>query len=123
MHRISFSMLVDRRKAIIAYYNSIGLAYTELEARSYGGGFLEILPRELEGVVIPNLEEIDISDELINELISEVDKITRRSTDIVEVLKLVDKRILINILGMFPELVKTFNEIWLTLRNRRLGRA
>ncbi|MEK4848175.1 class I SAM-dependent methyltransferase [Bacillus sp. FSL W8-0183] len=123
MHRISFSMLVDRRKAIIAYYNSIGLAYTELEARSYGGGVLEILPRELEGVVIPNLEEIDISDELINELISEIDKITRKSTDIVEVLNLVDKRILINILGMSPELVKTFNEIWLTLRNRRLGRA
>lgn len=123
MHRISFSMLVDRRKAILAYYNSVGLAFTELEARSYGGGVLEILPRELERVSIPNLQDIDIDDGLIDELISEIDRITRSSTDIVEVLNLVDEQILINILGISPELVQTFNEIWITLRNRRLRRA
>lgn len=123
MHRVSFSMLVDRRKAILAYYNSVGLAFTELEARSYGGGVLEILPRELERVIIPNLEDIAIDDGLIDELIKEIDSITRRSTDIVEVLNLVDEQILVNILGIAPKLVRTFNEIWVTLRNRRLGRG
>ena len=122
MHRIRFSMLTDRRKAILSYYNSIGLAFTELEARSYGGGVLEILPGELEKVTIPNLEDVYIEEEVINELLNEVDFLVRNNRDIVQVLALVDQKILIEIMNIPADAVKTFNTIWLTLRSRRLGR-
>ena len=122
MHRIRFPMFTDRRKAILSYYNSIGLAFTELEARSYGGGVLEILPGELEKVTVPNLESISIDDELIDELLNKVDVLVRNNKDIIQVLELIDQKILIEIMNIPEETVKTFNDIWLTLRSRRLGR-
>lgn len=123
MHRVRFSMLTDRRKAILAYYNSIGLAFTELEARSYGGGVLEILPGELEKVTIPNLDNVHIEEDVIEELLNEVDMLVRTNRDIIQVLDLIDQRILIDIMGIPRETVDVFNTIWLTLRSRRLGRG
>jgi adenine-specific DNA-methyltransferase len=122
MHRIRFSMLTDRRRAILAYYNSIALAFTELEARSYGGGVLEILPGELERVTIPNLEDVELENDFVDELFNEVDLLVRNSNDIVEVLDLVDQKILIEVLNIPSETVNIFRSIWLTLRDRRLGR-
>ncbi|WP_188455456.1 class I SAM-dependent methyltransferase [Virgibacillus oceani] len=123
MHRIRFSLLADRKKATLAFYNSIGLAFTELEARSYGGGVLEILPGELEKVTIPNLEDIDIKEELVEELLAEIDKLTRTNKDIIEVLNLIDEEILVKKMGISRDLVDTFNDIWKTLRSRRLSRG
>lgn len=42
MHRIRFFEGIDRRKALLSYYNSITFAFTEMEGRSYGGGVLEV---------------------------------------------------------------------------------
>ncbi|MCY8147023.1 class I SAM-dependent methyltransferase [Bacillus inaquosorum] len=122
MHRIRFTKFTDRRKAILAYYNSIGLAFTELEARSYGGGVLEILPGELEKVTVPYLHNIEIKDSILNSLLEEIDLLFRRNNDISQVLKLVDQKVLIEIMKVPKDIVKTFNEIWITLRNRRLER-
>lgn len=115
--------ITDKRKAILSYYNSISLAFTELEARSYGGGVLEILPGELERVTIPNLEDIHIDDEILNNLLEELDDLVRNDNDITPVLNLLDQRILEEILNIPRETINTFHSIWLTLRNRRLNRG
>ncbi|MCD8898579.1 Eco57I restriction-modification methylase domain-containing protein [Mammaliicoccus sciuri] len=122
MHRIRFSIFTDKRKALLSYYNSISLAFTELEARSYGGGVLEILPGELEKVTIPNLENVAFTEEELNNLITKIDYIIRHNGDINEVLDLVDNAVLINKLNISQETVTEFKRIWNLLKNRRLNR-
>ena len=122
MHRIRFSILTDKKRAVLSYYNSIGLAFTELEARSYGGGVLEILPGELERVTIPNLDNIELEAVFVEELFNQIDLLVRTHDDIVEVLDLVDQAILIEVLNIPRETVNVFRDIWVTLRERRLGR-
>lgn len=122
MHRIRFSIFTDKRKALLSYYNSISLAFTELEARSYGGGVLEILPGELEKVTIPNLENVAFTEEELNNLITKIDYIIRHNGDINEVLDLVDNAVLINKLNISQESVTEFKRIWNLLKNRRLNR-
>ncbi|MFI3547383.1 N-6 DNA methylase, partial [Mammaliicoccus sciuri] len=112
MHRIRFSIFTDKRKALLSYYNSISLAFTELEARSYGGGVLEILPGELEKVTIPNLENVAFTEEELNNLITKIDYIIRHNGDINEVLDLVDNAVLINKLNISQESVTEFKRIW-----------
>ena len=123
MHRIRFSIFTDKRKAILSYYNSIALAFTELEARSYGGGVLEILPGELEKVTIPNLEHIKFNDKELDDLIDKIDYIIRHNGDINEVLDIVDNIVLINKLNISPEIIYEFKKIWNLLKNRRLNRS
>ena len=47
MHRMKFNDGVDPENVLLAYYNSISFAFTEICGRSYGGGVLEILPGEM----------------------------------------------------------------------------
>lgn len=58
MHRMKFRGGIDPELAIIAYYNSIAFAFTEFCGRSYGGGVLEILPKEV-GNIDEALDYID----------------------------------------------------------------
>nr|BAI83353.1 conserved hypothetical protein [Macrococcus caseolyticus] len=122
MHRIRFPFYIDRRKAILAYYNSIALAFTELEARSYGGGVLEILPGELEKVTIPNLDNIDFEENEIDHLLNKIDDIFREDSDIEKVLKLVDQIVLKDKLNISSKVINEFNNIWHVLKDRRLNR-
>ena len=55
MHRIKFNDGVEPERILLSYYNSISFAFTELCGRSYGGGVLEILPREVGNILVPNL--------------------------------------------------------------------
>lgn len=126
MHRVKFLPLIVQNPArvMVAYYNSITLAFTEIEGRSYGGGVLEILPGELEKIVLPDLtSESLISNEKINSLEIIIDDYVRNNDDIIELLDVVDKEILINILGIPEEVVMKFRNMWLILRNRRLLRG
>ncbi len=123
MHRIRFSIFTDKRKALLSYYNSIALAFTELEARSYGGGVLEILPGELEKVTIPSLEYINFTEEELNNIITKIDYIIRNNSDINEVLDLVDNLVLVNKLHISIETVTEFKKIWNLLKDRRLNRS
>ena len=58
MHRMKFRGGIDPELAIIAYYNSIAFAFTEFCGRSYGGGVLESLPKEV-GNIDEALDYID----------------------------------------------------------------
>lgn len=120
MHRIRFNHDIDRDKVLLSYYNSITFAFTEIEGRSYGGGVLEILPGELEKVVLPNLQEIDSS--LASSLIKKIDEVIRDNDDIEVILDEIDQVVLVDYIGIEKEVVLQFRNIWKKLMNRRLNR-
>ncbi|MED0681445.1 hypothetical protein P4S83_19190 [Aneurinibacillus thermoaerophilus] len=120
MHRIRFNQGINKDKALLSYYNSITFAFTEIEGRSYGGGVLEILPGEVEKIVLPNLQNFD--DNLTQILIKKIDKTIRNNEDIEPTLDEVDKIVLVDYLGIKKEVVQVFRDIWKKLMNRRLNR-
>lgn len=121
MHRIKLNEGVNSKHLLLSYYNSISFAFTELCGRSYGGGVLEILPKEVGNVLLPLIDELEeaISDRLIEYL----DNVVRSGDDIEGVLDLVDKEVLIDSLGFDAEVCTSCRKIWKTLQGRRLGRG
>lgn len=120
MHRIKFIDGINHTKALLSYYNSITFAFTEIEGRSYGGGVLEILPGELEKIVLPDLQSID--EETANELISKIDRVVRANEDIEAVLDEVDSKVLVEYLGFDYYDIKVFRSVWKKLMRRRHSR-
>ncbi|HBF5808336.1 TPA: class I SAM-dependent methyltransferase, partial [Clostridioides difficile] len=113
MHRIRFNEDIDHNRVLLSYYNSITLAFTEIEGRSYGGGVLEILPGEFEKVIIPDLQSNElITNDIVNYLIQEIDTRVRNNNDIEDILDLVDETILIEILGIDRNIVDQFRKMW-----------
>lgn len=120
MHRIIFKQGLDKRKILLSYYNSISFAFTEIEGRSYGGGVLEILPSEVEKVMLPNLQYLD--DETTTRMLQKIDFAVRNKKDIEPVLDEIDQKILVEFLGIQKETVTSFRGIWHKLMNRRRQR-
>lgn len=121
MHRMKFADGVNPEDVLLSYYNSISFAFTELCGRSYGGGVLEILPGEMGNIMLPKIPAI--STELKESLIKRVDTIVRENQDIEDALKIVDKELLVDILGIEPLLCNVCRKIWKKLQKRRLGRG
>lgn len=121
MHRIKFKDGIDKELVLLSYYNSISFAFSEICGRSYGGGVLEILPRELGNIMLPRIDSIDIN--IKEDLLNQIDRIVRMDEDIEKALDLVDNEILVNILGIEKEICKRFRNIWKKLQRRRLGRG
>jgi len=121
MHRMKFNADVDADNVLLSYYNSISFAFTEICGRSYGGGVLEILPGEMGNIVLPKVENIDAT--LKKRLLKHIDKIVRENQDIEIVLDVVDHELLVDALGIEPELCVKCRKIWKTLQKRRLGRG
>lgn len=120
MHRMKFNDGVTAENVLLSYYNSVSFAFTEICGRSYGGGVLEILPREMGNILIPIVESID--DDVRTDLIIRVDAVIRNGDDIELALDLVDKKLLIDILGIESEICRQCRSIWRKLQSRRLGR-
>ena len=121
MHRMKFHGDVEPENVLLAYYNSISFAFIEICGRSYGGGVLEILPGEMGEILLPKIENIDI--ELRQELLEKIDLIVRNDEDIERALNIVDEEILVNILGIDPEVCCKCRSIWKRMQQRRLGRG
>ena len=121
MHRMKFNPDVQPENILLSYYNSISFAFTEICGRSYGGGVLEILPSEMGNIMLPQIDKIDPQRREF--LLSQIDAIVRKSEDIELALDIVDKEILINMLGIDPEWCASFRKIWKKLRRRRLARG
>jgi len=121
MHRIAFKDGINKENVLLSYYNSVSMAFTEMNGRSYGGGVLEILPSEVGDILLPRIEDLPIN--LQTKLIKKIDKIIRDTKDIELVLDIVDNEILINYLGISESVCKDFRNIWKKMQSRRLGRA
>lgn len=121
MHRMKFNSDVEPENILLAYYNSVSFAFTEICGRSYGGGVLEILPREMDNILIPKIEKIDPV--LRNNLLTQIDNIVRNDDDIELALDIVDKEVLVGMLGVDSEICYKCRAIWKKMQARRLGRG
>ena len=121
MHRMKFNSDVEPENILLAYYNSISFAFTEICGRSYGGGVLEILPREMDNILIPKIENIDPV--LRNNLLTRIDRIVRNDDNIELALDIVDKEVLVGMLGVDSEICYKCRAIWKKMQARRLGRG
>lgn len=121
MHRMKFNIGVDPENILLAYYNSVSFAFTEICGRSYGGGVLEILPGEMGNILLPKIEHIDTP--LRNNLLEKVDRIIRNNEDIEKALDIVDQEVLVNLLKIEPDICRCFRRIWKKMQKRRLGRG
>ena len=99
-----------------AAINSVTFAFSEVMGRSYGGGVLELEPREAERLPLPRPERLRASD------IDTVDRLIRRG-DLAQALDYNDQRLLLAGSDLDPALVATMRSVWTRLRDRRLGRA
>jgi adenine-specific DNA-methyltransferase len=115
MHRVTVKPNVEIRTLTASYYNSLSLAYTEICGRSHGGGVLELMPNEVEEILLPYHEKNA-------DLLAEIDKMIRARTDINEVLKITNQRILKENFGFSDEEISLIHNIWTKLSKRRLQR-
>jgi len=114
IHRVRIEEGIDRDRLCASSINSLTFAWAEICGRSYGGGVLELEPREAEE--LPSLynfaEGLDID---------HID-LCLRSGDITRALKHTDQVLLRDGLGLSPAEIKRLNQAWQTLRDRRQGR-
>lgn len=116
IHRVRSAALVDPRALAAASINSLTFAFSEVMGRSYGGGVLELEPREAEELPYPSPSRLSRADiALIEELTS--------AGRLYEALDHLDRVLLVETIGMEPGLVACLRDLWVRLRNRRLARG
>lgn len=123
MHRIKFNKGVDPVTVVISYYNSIAFAFTELCGRSYGGGVLEILPKEVGNILVLDPRRLVLDESLKKSIVGKLDQAVREGECIDNALDYVDELVLVDILGFDPAVCATCRRVWKTLQARRLNRS
>lgn len=121
MHRMKFNEGVIPENILLAYYNSISFAFTEICGRSYGGGVLEVLPGEMGNILLPKVETVD--PKLREKLLAHIDSVVRNGEDIEVALDIVDEELLVKTLGIDSEICRKCRVIWKKMQRRRLGRG
>ncbi len=113
IHRVRFNGISPTLLAA-TFFNSLTLAWSEVCGRSYGGGVLELEPREAEELPIPYWDDVQLD-------IEKVDALLRKSYE-VEALDYVDGVVLRGALGFDSIMVKNIRSAWYELRDRRINR-
>lgn len=116
VHRVRILGETDPVRLATVFNNSATFAFSEVLGRSYGGGILELEPREAELLPIPS------PDLVTDELAAEVDALLR-SAEPEKALDLVDRQVLGEGLGWSPERIQACKDAWITLRDRRSRRG
>ncbi|OBA69704.1 lactate dehydrogenase [Mycobacterium sp. 1554424.7] len=116
VHRVRLAPGVDATALAAVFHNSVTFAFAEILGRSYGGGILELEPREAEQLPIPPPAYAG------DGLACDVDLLLKANeTD--KALDLVDRRVLIDGLGLSPDVVTQCRAAWVSLRDRRTRRG
>ena len=121
MHRMKFNEGVTPENILLAYYNSISFAFTEICGRSYGGGVLEVLPGEMGNILLPKVDAVN--PKLRETLLAHIDSIVQNGEDIETALNIVDEELLVKTLGIDSEICRKCRVIWKKMQRRRLGRG
>ncbi len=116
IHRVRMLNGLPPLHLAAASVNSITFAFAEVLGRSYGGGVLELEPREAEALPFPDPYALTQADA------KTVDKLLRDG-DLIAALDYVDEQLLIRTLGFNRQLVTTLRGVWERLRDRRLARG
>lgn len=115
MHRVNIKKNVNLNAFVASYYNSLSFAFAEISGRSHGGGVLELMPSEVENIMLPYHDSNE-------ELVEIVDEMIRSNKSIDEILEVTNKTILIDRYNFTSEDVKIAHGIWRKLSRRRLNR-
>jgi adenine-specific DNA methylase len=116
VHRVRLINTASATELATAFHNSATFAFTEVMGRSYGGGILELEPREAELLPIPDPH-------LVNQGLAEDVDLLLRAGDIEKATDLVDRAVLIDGLGWSQLRVDACRQAWLVLRDRRATRG
>ena len=116
MHRVTVKEKADIKALTASYYNSLSFAFAEICGRSHGGGVLELMPNEVERILLPYNEKNA-------ELLPIIDKMIREKKDISELLKITNEKILKENYGLTNEEIELADSIWKKLSYRRLNRG
>ena len=115
MHRVFIKEGVNRKAFVVSYYNSLSFAFAEILGRNFGGGVLELMPSEVEGIYLPYREAN-------TKLFEKVDRMVREKKMADEILDFTDKELLQKGLGFSEAETKLARSIWYKLMGRRLNR-
>lgn len=116
VHRVRLVAGVEPAALAAVFHNSVTFAFTEIMGRSYGGGVLELEPAEAEQLPVPSPAHAD------PELACDVDLLLK-ANEIDKALDVVDRRVLIDGLGLPAEVVADCRAAWVSLRDRRKRRG
>lgn len=115
VHRVKIKSGIDPGQLACAFINSVTFAFAEIKGRSYGGGVLELEPTEAENLPLPNIiNNVDLPIDRIDKLL--------RDGNVNEALDIVDS-IVLKDAGLSDSDIETFRNIWIRLRDRRVGRG
>lgn len=123
MHRVTVNKTVkfptlkkiDLTALVGSYYNSLTLAFAEICGRSHGGGALELMPNEVEDILLPY-------NEANAKIVEQIDGMMRDKESIEAILKFTDPIILKEGCGFSDLEIRMANNIWRKLLNRRMIR-
>ncbi|MCI2228289.1 class I SAM-dependent methyltransferase [Polaribacter sp. MSW13] len=116
MHRVTIKENIEIKALTASYYNSLSFAFAEICGRSHGGGVLELMPNEVERILLPYNENNA-------ELLPIIDKMIREKKDISELLKITNEKILKENFGLTDSEIELADGIWQKLSKRRLNRS
>ncbi len=116
MHRVQIKEGVNKNALVASYYNSLSLAFTEICGRSHGGGVLELMPNEVECILVPYSE-------IHADLLVEIDQRLREKQSIHDILKYTNQVILKETFGFSDSDIQIADNIWRKLSERRLNRS
>jgi adenine-specific DNA-methyltransferase len=102
--------LTDEDTLVYCFLNSLTVLGAELEGRHYGGGVLELVPSEIERLLVPLPPKTRPDLRTLDALV--------RQTNAHQVLQVQDQQLL-RVLGFANAEVATLQEAWIRLKNRR----
>lgn len=116
VHRVFAKPGVNMDKLAVASFNSVTMAFSEILGRSYGGGLLEMEPREAIRLPIPDPELVS------DELASDIDSLLRQGYH-QKAVELVDQELMIKCAGMTQDEIDDVRKAHQRLMGRRLRRG
>ncbi|MGB1243081.1 MAG: Eco57I restriction-modification methylase domain-containing protein [Chitinophagales bacterium] len=116
MHRVTVKETAKIKALTASYYNSLSFAFAEICGRSHGGGVLELMPNEVERILLPYNENNA-------DLLPIIDQMIRQKKDISELLKITNEKILKENYGLTDGEIELADGIWKKLSKRRLNRG
>ena len=102
---------INAESLVFSFVNSLTCLCAEMEGRHYGGGVLELVPSEIERLLVPIIKVETVE-------LSHADKRFRQSKDDLAYLKAHDELVLGEI-GLSPSQRDILYDAWLRLRSRR----
>jgi adenine-specific DNA methylase len=116
VHRVRVHPDVNPMALAAVFHNSVTFAFAEIMGRSYGGGILELEPREAEQLPVPAPAHADPG------LARDVELLLK-ANELEKALDLVDRHVLVEGPGLSLGDVADCRAAWLSLRGRRTKRG